>query len=319
MPEQAVYEHDIGDGQFLSAFSLDPGIDKEGLVKIVTSMDGKASQDAAALSETITRTDYADSLSGLTLEVDENDYHVPAILAAYREAIGRKWDNEGKFNGPVLIATGEIKFPLKVAQGGYYDFAATRLAEVPAKLLPCAYQQGKTVEDILNEEGIDINQRARYFGLAHLIWPSNGEEFLLVQRAKGMGIAADCISSPGSTPDIVLKKPGLKKPGFGVKEYWSYHFAEEMADEYKLKWGDFWVEDTHLFDDKKSIPFGAVNITTNLSVREISQKAYGDARVLKEHNILYKVNPEAFSVFLKKFPVFPAIAHVISLKEKGEL
>lgn len=307
----ASYKHDLGDNLYLNAYSLDPQVNEDNLRAIVSSIDGKANQDLEALSKTVIQTDHVISIKDLRLEPIEGSYHVPEPLKPYREAIQKKWDSKGRFNGPVIIATGDIKVPIRVVQGGYYDFAATKLTDQPAKLVPDVYQEGKTVEDILNENGVSIEERAKYFGFAHIMWPSNGEEFLLVQRAKGMGIAGDCISTPGSTPDIVLAKPGLKKPGFGIDEYWSHHFAEEMKDEFHLLWGDFWTGDIPLFDDKKMIPFGAINIHTKLSAKEIAEKAYGDPRVLKEHSILYSMTPETISTFLQRYPVFPNIATVI--------
>lgn len=305
--EPAEYRHDLGNGLHLDVFSLDPNIDENGLVKTVISMDGKANPNSYSSATDMVLKEHIKHLSELKIEVSDKKYSVPEPLKAYREAIGKKWDSEGKFNGPVMIVEGEVRLPLRVMQGSYYDFAATRLTEQPAKLLPEIYEAGKTVEDILRENGISLEQRARYFALSHLMRPSEGREFLLVQRAKGMGIARDCVSTSGSTPDVYLNKPGLKKPGFGIEFWWSHHFAEEMQEEFKLKWGDFWVNDMYIFDDKKSIPHGAVQITTPMSTKEIAQGAYGDAKVLKEHCILYSMAPEAVNLFLERFPVFPAV------------
>jgi len=305
------YRHDLGKGLYLDAFSLTSEIDSNKLQGIVSSIDGKANQDLEALSKTVIQTDQVGSIKDLKLEPREGNYQVPAPLKPYRDAIQKDWDSKGRFNGPVIIATGDIKVPIRVIQGGYYDFAATKLADQPAKLVPDVYREGQTVEDVLNEHGVSIEERAKYFGFAHMMWPLDGKEFLLVQRAKGMGIAGDCISTPGSTPDLVLNKPGLKKSGFGIDEYWSYHFAEEMKDEFHLLWGDFWIGDIPLFEDKRMIPFGAVNIHTQLSAKEIAEKAYGDPRVLKEHTVLYSMTPETISTFLQRFPVFPNIATVI--------
>jgi hypothetical protein len=204
---------------------------------------------------------------------------------------------------------------LKVVQGGYYDYAATRLDGEPSKLLPEVYPAGKTVESILTEQNIDLSERARYFGFAHLMHPTSGKEFMLVQRAKGMGIAGDCMSTPGSTPDVILANPGLKH-GWGIHAYWAYHFAEEMKDEFHLNWGDFWTGAITLFDDTKLTPFGAIDIYTQLSTREIAEKAFNDPRVLKEHNVLYSMKPEAIPELLQRFPLFPSIARALDLSFK---
>lgn len=312
---QATYRHDLGSGAYLDAYSLDPSLDRDRLAEIVRTTDGKANQDLASLANSIIPTEHI-SLLDLRLEIQEGNYQVPEPLRAYREAIQRDWDSKGRFNGPVLIATGEIENPLRVIQGGYYDFAATKLSDEPGKLVPDVYPPGKTVEKILTENGFSADDRARYFGLAHLMWPSDGNEFLLVQRAKGMGIAPDCVATPGSTPDLVLNKPGLKKRGFGVREYWSYHMAEEMKDEFKLKWGDFYLGSMVLFDDKKSIPFGAVDIHTKLSSEEIARGAFGDPRVLKEHTIVYSMSPNTIPLFLERFPIFPSVARAMDYTTK---
>ena len=236
------YKYPLGEGLYLDIFSLDPKIWEGEISTIATSLEGKANLDLGNLSKTIIKKGHIDSIQQLKLIPEQGKYNVPSPLQPYREAIQKDWDSKGRFNGPVLIATGEIANPLRVIQGGYYDFAATKLSNKPADLLPEVYQEGETVGEILTKNGINLEKRARYFGLAHLIWPSNGEEFLLVQRAKGMGIAADCISTPGSTPDLVLNSVGLTKSGFGITEWWSYHLAEEMKDEFNLRWGDFGLQ-----------------------------------------------------------------------------
>jgi len=309
----AHYRHDLGNGMYFDAFSLSPEISESRLKEVARDLDGKANLNLSELKKIIVKKASVAGLGGLEITASEKGgYSVPEPLKAYREAIAKKWDSEGKFNGPVLIVDGELKVPLKVMQGGYYDFATTKLKDIPAKLLPEVYPEGKTVGDILVDNGISLEERARYFGLAHLMWPSEGKEFLLVQRAKGMGIAADCVSTPGSTPDVQIKKLGLKKPEFGMNHYWSYHLAEEMKDEFKLKWGDFWTGKIDFFEDSKAIPFGAVEIITPLPTSEIAEQAYGDSRVLKEHTILYSMNREAIHAFLQRIPVLYSLIPVLS-------
>ena len=165
---------------YLDAFSLTSEIDSNKLQGIVSSIDGKANQDLEALSKTVIQTDQVGSIKDLKLEPREGNYQVPAPLKPYRDAIQKDWDSKGRFNGPVIIATGDIKVPIRVIQGGYYDFAATKLADQPAKLVPDVYREGQTVEDVLNEHGVSIEERAKYFGFAHMMWPSNGKEFLFI-------------------------------------------------------------------------------------------------------------------------------------------
>jgi len=316
MIQVPTYRHDLGRGLYIDAFSLDPELTSDKLSEIVCTTDGKGKLVSKKVSSEIRHMAHLDSLFELTFDylgLLGDLYQVPECLREYRESIQADWDSKGRFNGPVIIVQGELKNPLRVVQGGHYDFAATKLSDEPGKLLPNKYPQGKTVEDILVANGMSIEERARYFGLAHLMWPSNGKEFLLVRRAKGMGIADDVISTPGSTPDLVLNKPGLKKPGFGVKEYWSYHLAQEMKDEFHLLWGDFWLGGLDLYEDDLMTPFGAINIFTELSIAEIARQAYDDPRVLKEHDILYSMTPETIPTFLERFPVYPAVVKALEL------
>ncbi len=307
MAEQAHYRHDLGEGHYFDAYSLSPEVDEKMLADFVAQLDGKSGLDTATIEKIKKDVVKKASVKGIgELEIvvsEQPNYQVPDVLKPYRDAIGADWDAKGRFNGPVLIVDGELKVPLKVMQGGYYDFAATKLGDIPAKILPKVYPAGKTIADILRESGDGLDARARYFGFAHLMWPSHGEEFLLVQRAKGMGIAADCVSTPGSTPDIRLRNSGLQHPEFDIPHYWSYHFAEEMKDEFHLNWGDFWTGQIDLFEDARMIPFGAIKIVTPLSARQIAAQAYGDPRVLKEHTALYSMPGEAIPAFLKKIPI----------------
>ncbi|MEK6859640.1 MAG: hypothetical protein AABX54_02385 [Nanoarchaeota archaeon] len=332
--QQAEYRQDLGDEMHFEAFSLDPNINDEGLAGIVNDLANKPKPNQE-LVDAVIRKGSVRWIGDIELNIARNPdgnvkhYEVPAPLREYRKALGESLDAKAKinpniFNGPVIVAEGEIKNPLRVMQGDYYDFSATKLNASPGDLVPMHYKQGKTVEQVLADAGLGPETRERYFGLAHLMWPSNGQQFLLVQRAKGMGIAADCLATPGSTPDIVLDKPGLGKPGFGIREYWSYHIAEEMKDEFALKWGDFWIDGIGLYDDLKTVPFGAINIYSEMSVKQIAQGIYNAKpavrdRVLTEHNIVFSVPTEAVPKFLERFPVFYSLYTPIkdALKEKG--
>ncbi|MBS3075000.1 hypothetical protein J4429_00915 [Candidatus Pacearchaeota archaeon] len=341
---QAVYRQDLGSEMDFEAFSLDPKMDKEGLAKIVNGLAEKPRPSQEQV-ESVIRTGSVQWMPNLELEAIRDldgkvvNYQIPNPLREYRKALGRSLDEKAKtnpmiFNGPVIVAEGEIKNPLRVMQGQYYDFSATQLGNKPADLLkdknaqltPGVYPEGKTVENILRDAGLPLEARERYFGFAHLMWPSDGKEFILVNRARGLGIAADCLSTPGSTPDLFLDKPGLKRgiPGFGIKEYWSYHMGQEMLEEFALKWGDFWVEGITLYDDTRTIPFGAINIYTEMSAKQIAQGIYHAKpserdRVLKEHNVIFGMPAEAIPHFLERFPVFPGVTKVLNdaLKERG--
>lgn len=299
--------YELGNGHCMEVFSLDPSINSDGIISKLKESKVNFKESPAPPVEVIKK-HHVQSLLDLSFVNSYRSYDVPDSLKLYRKALEVKLDGEGKHNGPVMLVTGELVNPIETSKGGYYDYMATRVDERPGLLLPDNYDSRKTVEDILTEEGIPLNRRARFLGMMHLIRLNRGKEIMFVHRAKGMGIASDCISTSGSTPDLVLDREGLKKRGFGIKEYWSYHIAEEMTDEFNLQWGDFWAEDVTLFDDPRTIPFGAVNIYTPLSASEIANRAYGNSRVLKEHNMIYVMNQETIPAFLDRFAVFPPAA-----------
>lgn len=311
MADQTMYRHDLGNGEFFDAYSLTPDFDHDKLEETVSKLHGKANLTMDGMDLRFSKTDRIDSLTDLTLDIQDGAYSVPEPLKPYREAIQRDWESKGKENGPILISKGDIRVPLKVIQGYYCDFLSTKLGNKPAELLPDAYQAGKTVEQILTDAGISIEERGKYFAFAHLMRPSNGEEFLLVQRAKGMGIAADCIATSGSTPDLVLDSFESKKPG-ELEKWWSQHFADEMQEEFKLQNGDYRVGAIDFFEDRKVIPFGLVQITTTMPAAEIARRAYGDPRVLQEHLVLYNIPPKTLPAFLQKIPVLDNIFYALN-------
>ena len=398
MGEPATYRQDLGDGQYLDAFAIDPTIDESGLKRIIESQKGSSRSVLRELESTITAVGHFNSFADLKVEPLDEPYKVPAQLAAYRDALGIKLDAEGKFSGPIAPVDGAVQIPLKLRKGGYYDFMATQLEKVPADLLPellagraeelfidrfkqaraeeerfltrydpklidrfragtlekfarerecdenqiralregnvgalleqhgelfskvfdiearqvralqkAEYPAGQTVEDLMPVLGIRNEDRARYLGFAFIMRPGDGKEISLVQRAPGMGIAADCIASSGGTPGF---------PDSNSSKFYSDHVAQEMGEEYALEVGEFDINGITLFDSQRTLPFGAVEVTTQASTRELAKRIYGNQEAIEEHPILYSMPPESTSRLLDQFNMFPDIAFALDFLDK---
>jgi len=310
--EPAVYEHDLGNGMALTAYAVDPALDEGALEALVKSKDGSSWIDLDEQAKKTVFIERLNSLDELEIEVADKEYSVPEQLQDYRDAIGARNDAKGWYNGPVAIVDGAVQNPLKVFPGGFYDFVATKLDAVPSELLPDKYPEGTTIEELFKQWGVDNNARGKYFGIAYLLASSGREELSLVQRAKGMAIAADCISSPGSTPN-----PPFGEEGFDIKKYLKRHVAKEMKEEYKLGSREFAIGGVYLFDDKTEVPFMAVEIVTPFSTRNLAQRIYGDEGAIKEHPALFAFSPNAINTINNRFEVFPPIAYVMDVYSKN--
>jgi len=187
----------------------------------------------------------------------------------------------------------------------YEEFARAFDVEeaVIRELQEAQYPAEKTIEDLMQEHGIPNERRGRLFGLAHLMFPANRNEFAFVQKIEGLGIAGGCMTLQGSTP---LYNPNFFNPGFDFQTYYMDHLAREMMDEFGLKEDEFSVDGIWLMDDKIVSPFGAVRITTPLSTKELAERTFGQSEPLEEHNVLYYIRntPGAFTSVITRFPMF---------------
>jgi hypothetical protein len=277
------YQYPLSGGIYLEAFSVDPNLKESDLAELISSKDGTAKLDSPSIA--------AVKYSGSVKKFDELEvilnlervYAVPAQLQAYREAVQKDSDIKGRFNGPVAIVDGTVRIPLKLIQGGFYDFVATKLGAIPHDLVPDKYPAGKKIVELFNEWGINPEERARYFGFAHVMLTKNGEKLSLVQRAKGMAIAPDCMALLGSTPNPEFS------PTFNFKQYCKEHMAAEMKEEFSLEPTEFQLAGIHLFDDTEQAPFGALEIPTPNTTGDLAKRIYGNAQAIKEHPVLYSV------------------------------
>lgn len=299
------YRYNLGKGIYLEAFSVDPALTEKDLAELVSSKDGTAQLDSDSIN-CVRHAGSVERFDDLEVQLNlEKTYVVPKQLQAYRDIVGRNSDAKGRYNGPVAIVDGSVEIPLRLFQGGYYDFIATKLQAIPHGLVPDQYPAGKTIAQLFSEWGIDPEGRARYLGFAHVMLTENGEKLSLVQRAKGMAIAPDCIALSGSTPN-----PSFT-PDFNFQQYCKEHISAEMKEEFALEESDFQLAGVHLFDDREQSPFAALEIKTPLTTQALAERIYGNIPAIKEHPVLYSVPLEMTDLLLRKFNVFPSTVQVL--------
>ena len=309
--EQVNYRHDLGQVLYLDVFAVDPSLTKFDLEEMVKGNKRTEKLDWRTIKENTIFKGRVDSFDELEIEILDKRYQMPKQLQAYRDAIGEGNDAKGWYNGPVAIIEEPMQNPLKVFPGGFYDFTSTKLTAVPSELLPEVYPQGATVEELFKQWGVDNQERAKYLGIAYLLSTNNGNELSLVQRAKGMAIAADCMGSPGSTPN-----PPFDELGFNFKGYFREHVAKEMNEEYELKPEEFDIGKVYLFDDKRESPFMAVEVKTPLSTGNLAERIYGNEEAIKEHPALYSFDFHASEKIVNQLDVFPSTACVMDVYNK---
>ncbi|MBW2975563.1 hypothetical protein KY366_07620 [Candidatus Woesearchaeota archaeon] len=367
------YEYDLKKGS-LKAYSLNDRIDQTNLERIVSSRDGKHEPlSLMEIEKDIIIVRELNSLGELEIKVSPEPSHVPKefqpsrrllenqkkrkmLIDAYRLKTNNPdalQDLYNIFNGSVMVVKdGNVKIPLEVCKGGFFDFKATELISVPSLLLPKIYPEGKTIGNLLPEYQLSINQLARYLGFAFILLPSDGAEISFVHRAKGMGIATDCMALSGATPfwrdmESVLKNTlkehkfysalhdlipeklsnsfmrkafgkegpfpyGFYDPYFDFEKYFISIIQKEIEEEYKLGPNEFRIGKCYLVDDKTSVPFIAIEIITKLSTYEIAQGCFNDPEVNKEHPILYSINKKAVPDLTKRFLLLPSSAYVLN-------
>jgi len=315
MSTLATYKHDLGRGLFLEAHSLDPNLRENALQDMVSSKDGTSMFNLENLEKDMQLTGRINSFADLNITASSDSYEIPRPLKAYRDALVTKLTQEGKFNGPIAVVKGAFTTNFTICPGGYFDFMATKLEVKPSELVLGKYLEGKTIEESMPEWEMTNDQRARFFAFAFLMQPNNGKDISLVQRAKGLGIAADCISSSGSTPEF---HEDFFKPGFNFTNYLNEHLAREMKEEYGLNKTEFEIGGADLIDDKRTIPHLAIRIKTPLSMDELAEKSAQSEDALKEHPVLYSMPTESVNTFLNRFDMWPSIAFALHHFDKGK-
>ncbi len=306
MTNQSVkYKYHLGGGIYLEAFSVDPDLKEKDLAELISSKDGTAQLDSGSIT-CVKHAGHVNRFDELEVRLNlEKTYTVPMRLQAYREAVGRNSDAKGRYNGHVAIVDGAVGIPLQLFQGGYYDFIATKLGNVPSELVPEQYPAGKTIVELFKEWEVNLEERARYLGFAHVMFTENGEKLSLVQRAKGMAVAPDCVALSGSTPNPKFA------PCFNFQQYCKEHINAEMKEEFALEPGEFQLAGVHLFDDTEQSPFGALEIKTPKATQMLAEGIYGNIQAINEHPVLYSVPLGGVDMLLRRFAVFPSTVQVL--------
>lgn len=305
------YSHDLGDGLTLDAYIIDPNISIDNLKNMILSKDGITTDiNLERTAKIMPVRAKLNSFNDLSINISKEVYHVPKQLKPFREALEDKLISEGKFNGNIMVIKGDVRQPLTLLKGGFFDFKATQLTSIPSELLPSLYPKNKNIAELLPGYGLNITQMARYLGFAFIMMPNCGQEIGFVQRAKGLGIAADVMALSGATPEY---HDDFLKEGFNFQEYFKQVIEKELNEEYKLKSNEIEIGKSYLIDDTREIPFIAIEIITPLSTKEMAQRAYGDKEIIKEHPILYNINPKAVDKLINRFPIFESSAYIMDM------
>ncbi|MFH1607970.1 MAG: hypothetical protein ABIA78_02455 [archaeon] len=180
-------------------------------------------------------------------------------------------------------------------------------------LMKAGYSTGKTVEELMPELGITNEDRARYIALGFSMGSDNRKEIGLVKKAKGMGIASDCIATTGGTPPF---KKEFFNEGFNFGKFYKDEVTKEMSEEFDLKENEFKITHIHLGDNSRTLPYFSTNIITNYSTEELATKNYGREEAIGEHPILISIKPETLPLFLSKFNMLPDAALIADLGNK---
>lgn len=141
----------------------------------------------------------------------------------------------------------------------------------------------------------------------------NGRELSFVQRAKGLGIAPDCMAIPGGTPPF---KEDFLKQDFDFSRFYMGELEEELLKEYGLNPSEFNLEEIYLVDDANTIPAMVTRIKTSLPAKAVTERIYGKERAISEHQILYAVDVKGIGNFLERFSMFLPSAFIVDVFDK---
>jgi len=303
------YKHDLGGGSVLTAYSIDPAIDKKALEECVEgsllSRKSKNPADLNALSKTMPLVGVYRNFSAMNLRFSFDKYNVPEPLHKHRDAV------QLRFSDSIMVfRNGDISVPAGIIKGEYRDFVATDLKRVPSDLVPDTYPKGKTIAELLPRWGLSDKAVAKWLATAHFMTPSNGAEFSFVYRGKNLHIAPDCIALSGSTPKFPDQ---FNHKSFNVDTYFKDHLIGEMQEEYCLNPDEFEIGKLPFINDTAQIPFVAVQIKTSASTEELARKAHNQKQPMKEHSIIFGVDKGGLRKLIEQVDIFPSTARVIDV------
>jgi len=303
------YNHSLEEGSNLTAYSIDPEIGKSELKQCVENslLETKRKEPAnlVELSQSIRKIGEYQTFSEMQPKFSFDKYNVPQKLHDFRDVF-----QLGFSDSIIIFKDGNISTPSKFIKGEYRDFVSTHLKRIPSDLVPESYPQGKTIAQLLPEWGLTKKDIANYFGFAHFLTPSNGEEFSFVYRGENLHIAPNCMSVSGSTPTFPDR---FNHEGFDIDTYLKSHLADEMMEEYCLNPEEFEIGKIHFMDDQNEIPFAAIEIKTPLSTEELAVRAYDQPQPKEEHSIFFGIDRNNIGSLLNNFDVFPSTARIADL------
>ncbi|MBI1970187.1 hypothetical protein HYS47_00415 [Candidatus Woesearchaeota archaeon] len=254
-------------------------------------------------------------LDDIVVVPDEREYEIPAAFQPFRQALETQLRERGMFNGPIMVVRGDVVLPLRLCKGGFFDYKATELTAVPADILPDKYPAGRTVKELLHDYslfdyGLSPDHLARYLGITFVMLTRDGTEVGLVQRAKHLGVAPDCIALSGATPPFT---ENLFEPGFDFPGYLKKCVAGEMKDEYHFEPEEFGIGRCYLIDDRMAMPVIAMEIITPLSTEELAARCKGDEKVIREHPVLYAASVNAIPSLISVMKLHDGTARILDI------
>ena len=126
------YRNDLGNGEYLDAYSINPEMKGDDLKDFVISKATggtnikRYSKDIKIIEPPEDKKLW--TLEGLNFSAIDKRYKVPEELAAYRAALAINEDIKGNFNGPIGIITGKPGTDITFIGGGFYDWRGTQIA-----------------------------------------------------------------------------------------------------------------------------------------------------------------------------------------------
>jgi hypothetical protein len=170
-------------------------------------------------------------------------------------------------------------------------------------LCEASYEDEKTLRDYMPEWGMTTEDRARYFGVAQLLKPSNGDETLFVYRGLDLDIAADIISFSGCTP---LYLSDFHNPGFDFGDYYQTFITDKLGSgprgEFALERDEMRFGKVYLLDGDSTIPHAAPEIIVpNSSVEDIAKRNVGREGAYEEHPVIFGIRTDAIKPMLNLF------------------
>ena len=294
---QAVYEKKVGNLD-LTAYSLDPRKGVDDLVRLVQLRETPINLSQAAQQRPVIAE--FGSIDELTLNILGGRYEVPEQFRDLRQRIEKSLIQEGKTNGPIIIVRDPINIPLKVKQGGYFDFQATSAEK-------------EEVRDIMQRYGTPVTDLARYLGFGYFVTSGDGKEILGVHRSQDVGIVKNVMSLNGSTPAF---DNGFYDPGFDFKGYFTRHIEDRMKTDFGLEKDKYSIGRGIFMDEKDgNNPIIVWEIQTPLSAKEIAGRVNGNEYVIRKHPIIYALSNNGVydDVIgsLVQLPMYPQTAHVV--------